>query len=166
MWGFTKFYFQPFLNISAFYLEKQKSFIPKKKILKPLSISKQKSFVYCLNFLEGFGLSISSSKIVLPKRYIIYKVHSGFHINCCCYCFGNRKRFSGWFIGNRNLFAHLETLGVEFDQFHIMIFLKYWGPILRVTLPALGSDDLSIDQLGTSIQILPEPNTGHVTHFL
>ena len=37
--------------------------------------------------------------------------------------------------------------------------LKYRGPILRVTSPALGSDDLSHDQSGTSIQILPEPNT-------
>ena len=28
---------------------------------------------------------------------------------------------------------------------------------MRVTSPALGSDDLSLDQSGTSIQILPEP---------
>ena len=35
---------------------------------------------------------------------------------------------------------------------------------VRVTSPALGSDDLSLDQSGTSIQILPEPNavTRHV----
>ena len=26
----------------------------------------------------------------------------------------------------------------------------------------LGSDDLNLDQSGTSIQILPEPNAGHV----
>ena len=44
------------LKVSAFYLEKQKSFIPKKNIFKPLSISKQKSFVYWFNFPEGFGL--------------------------------------------------------------------------------------------------------------
>ena len=31
LWGFTKFFFQQLLKISAFYLEKQKSFIPKKK---------------------------------------------------------------------------------------------------------------------------------------
>ena len=36
--------------------------------------------------------------------------------------------------------------------------LKYRWLILRVTSPALGSDDLSLDQSGTSIQILPEPN--------
>ena len=35
--------------------------------------------------------------------------------------------------------------------------VKYRGPILRVTSPALGSDDLTLDQSATSIQILPEP---------
>ena len=30
LWGVTKFFFKPILKISAFYLEKQKSFIPKK----------------------------------------------------------------------------------------------------------------------------------------
>ena len=40
-------------------------------------------------------------------------------------------------------------------------FEKLWlclEPILRVTSPALGSDDLSLDQSGMSIQILQEPN--------
>ena len=46
-----------------------------------------------------------------------------------------------------------------------IILLKYRGPILRVTWPALGSDDLNFDQSGTSIQILPEPNAGHVPRF-
>ena len=32
-----------------------------------------------------------------------------------------------------------------------------------MTSPALGSDDLTLDQSGTSIQILPEPNAGDVT---
>ena len=41
------------LKVSAFYLEKQKSFIPKKKF-KLLSISKQKSFVYRPNFQGSF----------------------------------------------------------------------------------------------------------------
>ena len=36
--------------------------------------------------------------------------------------------------------------------------VEYIRPILPVTSPALGSDDLSLDQSGTSIQILPEPN--------
>ena len=30
-------------------------------------------------------------------------------------------------------------------------------------LPALGSDDLNLDQSGMSIQILPEPNAADVT---
>ena len=44
--------------------------------------------------------------------------------------------------------------------------VKYRGPILRVTSPALGSDDLNLDQSGTSIQILPEPNAFQVTRSL
>ena len=40
--------------------------------------------------------------------------------------------------------------------------VKYRGPILRVTWPVLGSNDLSI---GMSIQILPEPNAGHMTQI-
>ena len=45
---FTKFFSNQILKVSAFYLEKQKSFSPKK--IKLLSISKQKSFVYRPNF--------------------------------------------------------------------------------------------------------------------
>ena len=43
--------------------------------------------------------------------------------------------------------------------------VKYRAPTLCVTSPALGSDDLSLDQSGTSIQILPEPNAVHETSF-
>ena len=39
----------------------------------------------------------------------------------------------------------------------ILRSVKYRGSILLVTSPALGSNDLSLDQSGTSIQILPEP---------
>ena len=35
------------------------------------------------------------------------------------------------------------------------IVIKYRGPILRVTSPETGSDDMSLDQSETSIQILP-----------
>ena len=45
------------------------------------------------------------------------------------------------------------------------VLVKYRGLILRVTWPALGSDDLNLDQSGTSIQILPEPKAGHVTRL-
>ena len=43
--------------------------------------------------------------------------------------------------------------------------LKYREPILCVMWPALGSNDLKLDQSGTSIQILPEPKAGHVTRL-
>ena len=46
-----------------------------------------------------------------------------------------------------------------------IVVVKYRGPILRVTRPALGSYDSNLDQSGMSIQILPEPNTGHVTRL-
>jgi hypothetical protein len=46
------------LNVSAFYLEKQKSFIPKKISFKPLSISKQKTLLTDTIYSEGFGLSM------------------------------------------------------------------------------------------------------------
>ena len=39
--SFTKFDFKLNLKVSAFYFEKQKSFISKKKIFRPLSISKK-----------------------------------------------------------------------------------------------------------------------------
>ena len=58
-WNFVRFHelnFELNLKVSAFYLEKQKNFITKKNF-KPSSISKQKSFVYWLNFSEGFDLN-------------------------------------------------------------------------------------------------------------
>ena len=45
------------LKVSAFYHEKQKSFIPKKIFFKQLSIQKQKSFFTDPIFSEGFALS-------------------------------------------------------------------------------------------------------------
>ena len=48
------------LKVSAFYLEKQKSFIPKKIYFRPLSISKQKSFVYRPNFQWRFWANFFS----------------------------------------------------------------------------------------------------------
>ena len=46
------------------------------------------------------------------------------------------------------------------------LYVKYRGPILRVMSPALGSNDLSLDQSGTSIQILPEPNAVSDSFFI
>ena len=44
-----KFFFKQILKVSPFYLEKQKSFIPKKKI-KPVSLSKQKKLCLLTQF--------------------------------------------------------------------------------------------------------------------
>ena len=44
--------------------------------------------------------------------------------------------------------------------------LKYRGPILPVTSTALGSNDLNLDQSGTSMQILPEPDIHPLFHYL
>ena len=55
-WNFVRFhkiFFQTVLKVSAFYLEKQKSFIPK-KIFKPLSIWKQKDLFTDPIFRQGF----------------------------------------------------------------------------------------------------------------
>ena len=55
MWGFTNFNFKQILKVSAFYLEKQKSFIPKKKYdLSRTAKIHPKDGVSRLNFPEGF----------------------------------------------------------------------------------------------------------------
>ena len=57
-------FFKPIMKASAFYLEKQKSFIPINKIFfKPLSISKQKALFTDSIFREG--LMRSSWKIII-----------------------------------------------------------------------------------------------------
>ena len=48
LWGFKKFYFKQMLKVSAFYLEKQKSFIPKHAKRDP------KDGVGCPNFQWRF----------------------------------------------------------------------------------------------------------------
>ena len=47
---------------------------------------------------------------------------------------------------------------MEINSYLELQVLKYRGPILSVTSQALGSDDLGLDQSGTSVQILPEPS--------
>ena len=56
--GFMKFNIKLNLKVSAFYLQKQKSFIPKKKKLSCCQyLNKKKSFLYRLNFPERFCLN-------------------------------------------------------------------------------------------------------------
>ena len=69
LWGFMKFFSKVFLKISAFYLEKQKSFIPKKIFFRPLSISKQKSFVDWLNFPGRFWLRQYRKNVCLTTMW-------------------------------------------------------------------------------------------------
>ena len=55
-----KFYFKQMLKVSAFYLEKQKSFIPKKNF-KPYSVTIQKMALAVLIFSEGFDTHLLSN---------------------------------------------------------------------------------------------------------
>ena len=56
LWGFTNLNFKLNLKVSAFYLEKQKSFIPKNKyLLSRTAKIHPKDGVSRLNFPEGFG---------------------------------------------------------------------------------------------------------------
>ena len=53
--GFTKLYFKQMLKVSAFYLEKQKGFIPKKNSLSRCQYQNKKALFTDLIFREGFG---------------------------------------------------------------------------------------------------------------
>ena len=60
LWGFTKFIFKQILKVSAFYLEKQKSFIPKKNVFLAV-VSKHAKIIpkdgaSRPNLREGFAL--------------------------------------------------------------------------------------------------------------
>ena len=71
--GFRKFNFKLNLKVSAFYLEKQKSFIPKKNFFKPLSISKTKKLCLLSQFSRRFCLwygEIQKQKNYNLSRYI------------------------------------------------------------------------------------------------
>ena len=70
---FTKFYFKPFLKVPAFYLEKRKSFIPKKIFFKPLSISKQKIFVKWPKIPGCFWSRVQTSWSLCLHRSILLK---------------------------------------------------------------------------------------------
>ena len=80
LWGFKKFIFKQVLKVSLFYLEKQKSFIPPtQKNSRPLSISKQKSFVYRPNFQWRFwSNSDILFRIFLTHAYRTHSYKQGF----------------------------------------------------------------------------------------
>ena len=53
--GFTKFSFKQMLKVSAFYLQKQKSLIPKKVFLSHCQYQNKKALYTDPIFSEGFG---------------------------------------------------------------------------------------------------------------
>ena len=55
LWGYSNFFFEQMLNVSAFYLEKQKSIIPKKAKSELALISKQPALCTDPIFSNGFG---------------------------------------------------------------------------------------------------------------
>ena len=76
LWGFMKCFFKQMLKVSTFYLKNKKVLFLKKIFFRPLSISKQKSFVYWLNFPEGFGLLNLVSKDFKLEIQTIFLEHS------------------------------------------------------------------------------------------
>ena len=74
------------MKVSHFYLEKQKSFITKKKKFKPLSVSRQKTLFTDPIFREGFDSTIfkkkamSSNPIVFLKWEMKWISPDGFYI--------------------------------------------------------------------------------------
>ena len=52
-----KFYFKQILKVSAFYLEKQKHFIPKKKMLSRCQYQNKKALFTDPIFSQGFGFN-------------------------------------------------------------------------------------------------------------
>ena len=58
LWGFTNCFFKLNLKVSAFYLEKQKSFISKKFFLSRCQYQNKKSFDYWPNFQWRFWFKV------------------------------------------------------------------------------------------------------------
>ena len=72
--GFTKLLFKQMLKVSDFYLEKQKKIIPKKIFFRPLSISKQKSFVSRPNFQGRFWPGFLFFSLIEFRKGIILHI--------------------------------------------------------------------------------------------
>ena len=63
LWGFTKFYFKQMLKVSAFYLKKQNSFIPKKYFIGRCQYENEKALFNDPIFSEGFDPDLRLSSI-------------------------------------------------------------------------------------------------------
>ena len=91
--GFTKFNFKLKLKVSAVYLEKQKSFIPKK----------------CFMSQEWTGFNIKTTSFVYRSNFWVKILHSGFWIfrylqQICC---------QNWAKTSRSFGKHTGTCGVR-----------------------------------------------------
>ena len=73
-----------------------------KKIFMPLSILKQKSFVYCLNFPEGFEYSHQSC-----SSSVILDFYTAVHSSCHTLWFWRKKVLYTWFQQSNNFFILL-----------------------------------------------------------
>ena len=82
LWGFTKFFFEQMLKVSVFYLGKQK-----KRFLifffNPLSISKQKSFVYWPNFQWRFWFWPARKSVLRDARLSLTLLQSKLYCTVC-----------------------------------------------------------------------------------
>ena len=66
--GFTKLFLKKILKVSAFYLEKQKSFIPKKKDLSCCQYQNKKALFTGSIFRVGFGFNFQLVFEYLPPE--------------------------------------------------------------------------------------------------
>ena len=72
--GFTKFNFKLNLKVSAFYLEKQKSFIPKKQFFLAVVNIKTKKLCLLTQFSRRFWCQLFSSTCTVPLNFhIVWK---------------------------------------------------------------------------------------------
>ena len=74
--GFTKIFFKNILKVSAFYLEKQKSFIPKIRFFNSLSISKQKKPCLPTQFSVKVLVRMMRDRSAYAIKVQKYAVHS------------------------------------------------------------------------------------------
>ena len=70
LWGFTKFFFKQMLEISAFYLVKQKSFIPKKYDLGRSQYQNKKALFTDPIFSDGFDFYNVANLAIYGRSFL------------------------------------------------------------------------------------------------
>ena len=131
LWGFLKFLFKPMLKVSVFYLEKQKSFIPKKphNLGRSLYIGQESSnrwrFAVPI-FREGFAWHILTFLISTTNKRECQKCSSkdlqasNWHLKMCTLS----KKIPHNFNNNELQKTNLQSLGQLLDE--LQIVLNYW----------------------------------------